>query len=51
MIEQTIKQELPKGFQTSEFLLQHGFIDMIVDRRKMKEEVSRLLGYLAPVPA
>jgi acetyl-CoA carboxylase carboxyl transferase subunit beta len=51
VIEQTIKQELPKGFQTSEFLLQHGFIDMIVDRRKMKEEISRLLTYLAPVLA
>ena len=51
VIEQTIKQELPKGFQTSEFLLQHGFIDMIVDRRKMKDEISRLLTYLAPVPA
>jgi len=51
VIEQTIKQDLPKGFQTSEFLLQHGFIDMIVDRRKMREEISRLLTYLAPVPA
>ena len=51
VIEQTIKQDLPKGFQTSEFLLEHGFIDMIVDRRKMKEELSRLLDYLAPVPA
>jgi acetyl-CoA carboxylase carboxyl transferase subunit beta len=51
VIEQTIKQELPKGFQTSEFLLQHGFLDMIVDRRKLKAEISRLLTYLAPVPA
>jgi acetyl-CoA carboxylase carboxyl transferase subunit beta len=51
VIEQTIKQELPKGFQTSEFHLQHGFVDMIVDRRKLKAEVSRLLSYLAPVPA
>ena len=51
VIEQTIKQELPKGFQTSEFLLQHGFIDMIVDRRKMREEISRLISYLAPIPA
>jgi acetyl-CoA carboxylase carboxyl transferase subunit beta len=51
VIEQTIKQELPKGFQTSEFLLAHGFIDMIVDRRKMKDEISRLITYLAPVPA
>ena len=50
VIEQTIKQDLPKGFQTSEFLLQHGFIDMIVDRRKMREELTRLLDYLAPVP-
>ena len=51
VIEQTIKQDLPKGFQTSEFLLQHGFVDMIVDRRKMREELTRLLEYLAPVPA
>jgi len=51
VIEQTIKQELPKGFQTSEFLLAHGFIDMIVDRRKMKDELTRLLAYLAPIPA
>jgi len=51
VIEQTIKQDLPKGFQTSEFLLQHGFIDMIVDRRKMRDELAKLLEYLAPVPA
>jgi acetyl-CoA carboxylase carboxyl transferase subunit beta len=51
VIEQTIKQELPKGFQTSEFLLAHGFIDMIVDRRKMRDEIGRLLTYLAPIPA
>jgi acetyl-CoA carboxylase carboxyl transferase subunit beta len=51
VIEQTIKQDLPKGFQTSEFLLQHGFIDMIVGRAKMREELTRLLDYLAPVPA
>lgn len=51
VIEQTIKQDLPKGFQTSEFLLAHGFIDMIVGRAKMKEELTKLLGYLAPVPA
>jgi acetyl-CoA carboxylase carboxyl transferase subunit beta len=47
VIEQTIKQSLPKGFQTSEFLLSHGFIDMVVDRRKLKAEVARLLSYLA----
>jgi len=48
VIEQTIKQELPKGFQTSEFLLEHGFIDMVVERTKLREEIIRLLSYLAP---
>ncbi len=48
VIEQTIRQELPKGFQTSEFLLDHGFIDMIVERRDLRKEISRILGYLAP---
>ena len=47
VIEQTIKQALPKGFQTSEFLLDHGFIDMVVDRRRLRQEIGRLLGYLA----
>lgn len=54
VIEQTIKQELPDGFQTSEFLLEHGMIDAIVDRRKMKAEVARLLRHmlgLAPLEA
>ena len=48
VIEQTIKQALPKGFQTSEFLLAHGFVDMVVDRRKLKSELARLIGYLVP---
>jgi acetyl-CoA carboxylase carboxyl transferase subunit beta len=48
VIEQTIKQSLPKGFQTSEFLLDHGFIDMVVPRAKLKVEVARLLSYLVP---
>ncbi len=43
VIEQTIKQELPEGFQTSEFLLEHGFIDKVVERRDMKETIYRLL--------
>jgi acetyl-CoA carboxylase carboxyl transferase subunit beta len=46
VIEQTIRQELPKGFQTSEFLLEHGFIDMIVERPKLRSEVARLIDYL-----
>ena len=48
VIEQTIKQELPEGFQTSEFLLEHGFVDRVVSREKLRDEISRLLGYLSP---
>lgn len=43
VIEQTIKQELPEGFQTSEFLLEHGFIDKVVERKDMKETIYKLL--------
>lgn len=43
VIKNTIKQELPEGFQTSEFLLKHGFIDMIVNRKDMKNTLSKLL--------
>ena len=43
VIEQTIKQKLPEDFQKSEFLLEHGFVDMIVERRNMKEVLSTLL--------
>jgi acetyl-CoA carboxylase carboxyl transferase subunit beta len=46
VIEQTIRQELPKGFQTSEFLLEHGFIDLIVERPKLRPEVARLIDFL-----
>lgn len=45
VIEQTIRQKLPAGFQKSEFLLRHGLIDMIIHRKNMKESLSRLLGY------
>jgi len=44
VIEQTIKQKLPEGFQTSEFLLEHGLIDMIVERKDLKNAVIRILG-------
>lgn len=47
VIEQTIKQKLPKGFQTAEFNLEHGMVDMIVSRMDMKYTISRLLDYLA----
>ncbi len=43
VIEQTIKQELPEGFQTAEFLLEHGFIDKVVERKDMKETIYKLL--------
>lgn len=44
VIEQTIKQSLPKGFQTAEFLLEHGFIDDVVPREKLKETLTNLLS-------
>jgi acetyl-CoA carboxylase carboxyl transferase subunit beta len=47
VIEQTIRQKLPEGFQTSEFLLHHGLIDMIVHRKKLKETLFLLLEYLS----
>lgn len=46
VIEQTIKQELPEGFQRAEFLLEHGMIDRIVDRREMKAAVAQLLRHM-----
>jgi len=46
VIENTVREKLPEGFQRSEFLLQKGAIDMIVDRRKMREEIARLLALL-----
>ena len=50
VIEQTIKQELPEGFQRSEFLLEHGMLDAIVDRRAMKREIGRLLRHMLGLP-
>ncbi len=46
VIEQTIRQKLPKGFQRSEFLLEHGMVDMVVDRREMRENIIRLLNFM-----
>jgi len=43
VIEQTIKQELPEGFQTSEFLLEHGFIDKIVERKNLKNTLNKII--------
>jgi acetyl-CoA carboxylase carboxyl transferase subunit beta len=55
VIEQTIRQKLPEGFQRSEFLLEHGMLDLVVDRRDMKATIARALRFMrtesAPVPA
>jgi acetyl-CoA carboxylase carboxyl transferase subunit beta len=45
VIEQTIRQKLPEGFQKSEFLLEHGLIDLIVNRKELCSTLSRLLEY------
>ncbi len=52
VIEQTVRETLPEGFQRSEFLLEHGAIDMIVDRRDMRDTIASLLAMLTqqPVP-
>jgi acetyl-CoA carboxylase carboxyl transferase subunit beta len=46
VIEQTVRETLPEGFQRSEFLLKHGAIDLIVDRREMKQTLARLCAQL-----
>lgn len=46
VIEQTVREKLPEGFQRSEFLLEHGAIDMIVDRREMRDKIADLLDLL-----
>ena len=50
VIEQTVRETLPEGFQRSEFLLKHGAIDMIVDRREMRDKLASLLGALLKLP-
>jgi acetyl-CoA carboxylase carboxyl transferase subunit beta len=45
VIEQTIRQKLPDGFQTSEFLLQHGFLDGVVKRAELKDYLARALDF------
>ena len=46
VIEQTVREKLPDGFQTSEFLLTHGAIDMIIDRRQLRKTLADLLVHL-----
>jgi acetyl-CoA carboxylase carboxyl transferase subunit beta len=50
VIEQTVRQTLPEGFQRSEFLLEHGALDMIVDRREMRQQIAALVAKLAGMP-
>ena len=48
VIEQTVREKLPEGFQRSEFLQEHGAIDMIIDRREMREKIASILSILHP---
>ena len=45
-VRDTIKEELPEGFQRSEFLMEHGFVDVVARRHELKETVARLLGVI-----
>ena len=51
VIEQTVREDLPEGFQRSEFLLDHGAIDMIVDRREMRQRVASLVAKMTNQPS
>jgi len=51
VIEQTIRQKLPEGFQRSEFLLEKGMIDLVVDRRELKAVLAKALRFMGAVPA
>jgi acetyl-CoA carboxylase carboxyl transferase subunit beta len=48
VIEQTIREKLPEGFQRAEYLLEHGMIDMVVPRGQLKDKLALLISYLAP---
>ena len=48
VIQQTIKQDLPEGFQKAEFLLKHGVVDRIVHRKNLRSEIAQILSYLYP---
>ena len=51
VIEQTVREKLPEGFQRAEFLVEKGALDMIVDRRSLRDELARLLAMLTRQPA
>jgi acetyl-CoA carboxylase carboxyl transferase subunit beta len=50
VIEQTVRETLPEGFQRSEFLLEHGAIDMIVDRRELRDRLANLITMMMRLP-
>ena len=51
VIEQTVREKLPEGFQRAEFLIEKGALDLIIDRRQLRDELARLLALLARQPA
>ena len=51
VIEQTVREKLPEGFQRAEFLIEKGALDMIVDRRQLRDELARLLTMLTLQPS
>jgi acetyl-CoA carboxylase carboxyl transferase subunit beta len=51
VIEQTVRETLPEGFQRAEFLLEHGAVDMIIDRRHMRDKLANLITLLLRLPA
>ena len=51
VIESTIREKLPEGFQRAEYLLEHGMVDMVVHRKDLRETLARLIGYLMPEKA
>ncbi len=51
VIEQTVRETLPEGFQRAEFLLEHGAVDLIVDRRQMRDRIASMLAMLLKLPA
>ncbi len=48
VIQQTVRVQLPEGFQTSEFLLEHGFVDRIVHRKDLRSLLAQLIDYVSP---
>lgn len=51
VIQDTIREQLPEGFQRAEYLHKHGMVDMVVERHALKGEIAKVLGYLSPKAA